>query len=347
MGNLTSSMIYVYHLVEAMPVSLTPIGLVSVFLVYVACCLCRVWCCGKKNCEDFWEKFFGTLESCIVVIYSQTIKRVRTFQVRRRLPWRAQEKWNTGEQNSLLLSETNSKETVLFAGFELEDDDTCCCNCCNSKRWTISYFVVMFFWAVWLGIVVFWDTFIYSKLTRCIDINTRDDTITCFYVANNTQASCLEISERGQTADVICYALKVNIFGALGVASGFVMVVILFIQIAFIILLYIGRCCCESVCCVIVLQSSAVFTIVLVAILFPVLSLLGSDTRSNPGNFFYANLPLRWVQFVLLVLSGICFAILVPSYRFVDSSRSSHYTDVLVLDKASEEKRELSINCMD
>lgn len=147
---------------------------------------------------------------------------------------------------------------------------------------------------------------------------------------------------------MICYALKVNVFGALGVASGFVQVVILVIQIAFITLLYIGRCCFESVCCVIVLQLSAGFIIVLVAILLPVLSLLGSDTRSNPGvNFFYANLPLRWVQFALLVLSGICFAILVPSYRFVDSSRSSHYTDVVVLDKASEEKRALSINCMD
>lgn len=73
--------------------------------------------------------------------------------------------------------------------------------------------------------------------------------------------------------------------------------------------------------------------IVGLAILIPLVCIL--LYRNTAGrNLFYADLPLRWVEYGVFVLTALCFAILVPSCVLVDTSNSTknHHTDVVVLD---------------
>jgi len=176
---------------------------------------------------------------------------------------------------------------------------------------------------------------VYSKLTRCIDINTRDDSITCFYVHNKSQANCLEISERGQTANVICYGYKGSYLGSLGIASGLFHFTISATQIAFTMLLRMGRHCSTSYGrkCLFFSQAMILIVILGLGILIPLVCIL-NYRNSADRNLIYADLPLRWVEYGVFVLTALCFAILVPSCVLVDTSDSTknHHTDVVVLD---------------
>ena len=131
-------------------------------------------------------------------------------------------------------------EVLLFAGIEPDETKTKCCGYCTPSSLAIAYFAVVLFWTLLWASVVFWDNFWYSKLTRCVDINTRDDTITCFHIDNHSQADCAKISENGLTADVICYALNRKLYTAVGIAFSVSQFIIIGVQIAFTGLLH---CC--------------------------------------------------------------------------------------------------------
>ena len=338
MGTCTSSMINFYHCVEAAPVSIVLIPLAVIILIghVVGFLCCSCWREKKKKgkktfCEYFWKRFFRTWETYITIIYWHTVKRVRSFKVRR---------LQADEQSALLAVNSKNKGVVLFAGIELDDVEPLCC-CCSSRRWAITYFVVMFFWTIWLSCAVFWDLFLYSKLTRCVDINIRDNTITCFYIHNKSQANCLEISERGQTANVICYALKLSFFGSLGSVSGLFGFGILVTQIAFTVLLRCGQRCSTAWYwrgCLICPQVLLAILIALTAVLLPLLSVHLS--RDSPGsiNYFYADQHLRWINYGLVVLTLLCFVMLVPSCVFVDTpdGTKNHYMDAVVLDERKD-----------
>ena len=180
--------------------------------------------------------------------------------------------------------------------------------------------------AIALAWVVFWDNLLYSKITRCIDINTKDDAITCFYVNNYSQADCEKIAENGLTADVICYALnRGKLFTAVGIAFSVFQIVIFGTQIYFITVLRLyqlienkcesDKCCNCSVTCVGILHLiAAVVLAVLAFVLWPALSVTRGG--SSGLNFFYAHEPLRWIQFALLVPTFFT-ALLVPWCTFV------------------------------
>ena len=333
------------------------------------CCHC---CCSYCHCQveddgkigykkDFCKCFLWTWQSYATIVFPHSVVQ----RVKYGNDENGSSKKDVDDENG---SSTDSREevddkngssreeVVLFAGIEPDhpeerrcfgccvignvscckgrctiSDDRCGCtpSCC-----AISYLMGMIFWTIWFAFVVFWDSFLYSKLTRCADINTQDETITCFYINNNTQASCLDISARGQSADVICYALTARVFMAVGIAAGVGRVVIFATQIAFNIFLRIAQKCSSDdgmTACKTTGLSCIHILVVSPLIILPVLYLVLAAVlgRTSGANYVYANQPLRWLQFFLFLIT-MCSAMSVPWCAFVGrKSRYHRYTDVV------------------
>ena len=332
MGNLTSTVIIHYHRLEAVPAVVVVLGGAIVFYVLCLPILCGISCWSREKksvCElhYIWWEFWVT-----TVFRHAVTKRVLTTRGCER-----------GDYRQLVTpdrydDQTGLSEDVLFAEIK-PNDEAKSCGCTPSCR-AIAYFVIMLFWALWSAWVVFWDNLFYSKITRCIDINTKDDTITCFYINNYSQADCEKIAENGQAADVICYALnRGKLFTAVGIAFSVCQIVIFGSQIYFVAVLRLyqwiekkctngccnccGTCCgARCGCCFSVWLAVAFFFALLAFVLWPALSVtLGG---SSGFNFFYANEPLRWIQLGLLVLTSFT-AVWVPWCIFVSSD--GHYVD--------------------
>ena len=159
--------------------------------------------------------------------------------------------------------------------------------------------------------------------------NPKDDVITCFFVGNQSRAHCAYISENELIVDVICYALNQgNEFNAVGIAFGVSSVIITGSQLYFMAVLrtcyWIKKKCC--VCCCISVQMMGVIGL-LAAILTLVLWPYFSVTKGgNDGhNFFYAQEPLRWIQYGLVCFT-VLSVLLVPSCVFPHSTNC--YTNV-------------------
>lgn len=359
MGNLTSSMINLYVQVEASSSTAGPllagilVGLAHIIVIgIISCCTCDG--CKKKSeqdvakksndekkckkcCAKFSEWLFKVCKLYVTTIFSHTVaKKVIGYQT--------SGQQTTPQDSSEDLDRKKNEEVVLFAGLKPADTYNCCGCGCNPSCWAISYFIVMLLWAAWFASIVMLDNLIYSKLTRCADVNTRDDTITCFYISNRSQANCLEISERGQTADVICYALqRGRLFTAIGIASGVWRFFTSVAHLAFTLLVRIGRKClswdsCEKTCSccdvtrrkwslIVSLVLLISFCVVLLVVL-PLLFLLHPRIVNTGWNIFYGHQPIRWIQYIMLFFLAICFLIFSQSLALCFEN-TPRYTDMV------------------
>ena len=291
MGNkISSDMIGFYHSWEVATALTVMIGILVVFSVTPVVVIAIVLKCDndpiRRNLGDLYYDFW---RNCVTNILKFAVK--------------------TNE---------NDEEDVLFAGIE-PDGEIKYCRCCTPTSCGITYFVFILFWAlVWLW-VIFWDNVLYSKLTRCIDINPEDDAITCFFINNNSRAHCADISRNRQNADVICYALnRGQALNAIGIAFSVSQIVIFGAQMCFIVIL---RTChwlddqgwgkgCWCTLQIVVLGIAAVVSLVL----WPALSVEIGGTDGN--NFFYGMEPLRWTEYAL-VCCTLASALIVPTCALI------------------------------
>jgi len=265
-----------------------------------SCCKkCDKSCpCKDGCCQRFCKLHYRLWEFCVITIFKNAVtKRVKRANRR--------------------------EEVLLFA--EIEPDNRFCCDCCCTRSsFVIAYFVAMLFWAsVWFW-VMFWDNFYYSKLTRCADVNMEDNSITCYYTSDYSQADCQKL--RVQNPDVICYGYnRGKFFTAGGIAVSVASFVVFASQICFTTVLYCfhkNQTCTRSG--IIVLQ---VIMIVLVTIFLVVWSVISNTVSPIPlsgWNYFYAHEPLRWTQFALLCCT-LLSAILVPTCAF--TQKDTRYLD--------------------
>lgn len=255
-------------------------------------------------CADFRETVFSLWLSYIQKVFSETvIKRIRL--------------------KSCQSVDEPQKEVFLIAGIEPDERK----GCCSPRSCAISYFAVMLFWAVAWGLVIFSDNVLYTKKGRCIDINTKDDLTTCFYIRNWTQANCLEISEQGKTADVICYVfIRGNVFNAVGIAFSVSRAIVFVTRVAFSIMLHFHHwieknCSRLKAHCILVLMQSIAMVLGVAGL---VAWCVASNSNSNGSNFFYGHSPLRWIQFALLPVT-LLSVVFIPSCIKV---KEKHYMDV-------------------
>jgi len=283
MGNLTSTdMISVYHRCEVVPAVLVAAGVLLILSLVPAITAC---CVSRFNTEkSTCELYYEFWVKCVTNIFS--------------------------------LAVSEEAESVNFAGITFHGDQKRCWNICG-----IVYFVVMLFWAIVWFWVIFWDNVLYSKLTRCVDINPQDDSITCFYISNNSRAHCTEISQNGQVANVICYALnRGQALNAAGIAFGFSQIVIYGVQIYFVAATRTSHWLIErkSASKHIYLWTIARITLVaiipalLVVIAMVVWPAVSVENRDDRLIFFYGMEPLRWTQYGLGCLT-LFSALLIPS----------------------------------
>ena len=298
MGDLTSVARdhFILDVAPAVAVIVVVIGIYIAQLFVIGCISC---CCNwiahneNKSCyERFCELHYEWWKFWVTIIFRNAVtKRVKG----------------------------NVNEAVLFADIEPDDRQHRSC-CCVPSSCAISYFVVILFWALVWTWVIFWDNFFYLKLTSCADVNPDDDSITCFFINNYSQAICPELKE--QDPDVLCFAYnRGKVFTAGGIAVSVGTFVVAASQIWFIAILrcfrkiekHSSRSC--ALCSIFWLQwigTIAVISSILAA--WTVVSNLVLPTNSG-WNFFYAHEPLRWTQFTLLFFT-LLSALAVPSCIF-------------------------------
>jgi hypothetical protein len=306
--------VVVYILTILVIVGFFPIILVITFLIGLVILIIltfRYKTFLSKNAAKFM-KLKEDIHSALMALFPELItKKVLTENLPTSNDLVVVENTHPKQSGHLAISMEENVETevYLFGDKEFNKNTTSCVISCLPfsliHAFTYLYFILVIFLAFFWFIAMVIENGIYRKTTTCNDIDVKDNSFTCFNVESQFNPTAIDCSAAIHTnIEVFCYLYQPN-FAAFGVGFSIFKLIIFSVTVSFKVAIKIA----ESQCGQVLLLFVQILLLLVSLVALPSILSAVHFTATLEIYFFHGNAVIRWVMFVLIILTAL---LLIP-----------------------------------